>query len=63
MSFAVVGLKDNAIIDNHGRCYLSGSAQRQIGVLMRPMPQLEIVEVPVSELVEYQNNVTCHNGR
>lgn len=27
---------------------------------MRPMPQLEIVELPVSELVEYANNAKLH---
>lgn len=30
---------------------------------MRPMPQLEIVELPVSELVEYKNNAKIHDSQ
>ena len=29
---------------------------------MRPMPELKVVEIPTEELVEYENNSTCHNG-
>lgn len=36
------------------------AAPRKIGGSMRPMPELEIVELPINELVEYENNAKLH---